>query len=151
MSGSVHDMTMTVTTRTRPNHWTQGDAMPKCKRNLRLQKGVSTLDATQCANTNGTFCYEWDVHTGCQQHKGNCPQICMLASSVDWASQLPRQRGSNRRLCFTSRSLTRVLISIKAAHLLSHHKFGCTNSSSHRPLPWHDSIKWGLPYWIPAA
>ncbi len=25
------------------------------------------------------------VHTGCKQHQKNCPQICVLASSVDWA------------------------------------------------------------------
>ncbi len=29
------------------------------------------------------------VHTGRKQHQMNCPQICVLASSVNWASQKP--------------------------------------------------------------
>ncbi len=27
------------------------------------------------------------MHTGCKQHQRNCLQICVLASSVDWAKQ----------------------------------------------------------------
>ncbi len=45
----------------------------------------STLDARRKRKQMEPAVANGSVHTGCKQHQRNCPQNCVLASSVDWA------------------------------------------------------------------